>query len=220
MINRAMGYGIFRVEKVHRSGVRGIEKEHMRDGDSSRWTGDIDDSMTPYNRVLIQSQSTWQIEINRQLRDAGLKQRKNSVVMLDAVFTASPEEYEKGGHLATASMEYDYFLRCYEWYVKHICQGDSMRVLGAVIHYDETTPHLHISSVPIVRDKAGNAHLSAKRILGDVHDYRDRQDSFYDEVSSEYGLERGLSGGRHMSKGEYILRREIEYQYEYDRGRW
>ena len=76
------------------------------------------------------------------------------------------------------------------FHIKEYCAGDKSKLVNAVIHLDEKTPHLHVSSIPIIEDEKG-AHLSAKIIMGNKDDYRLRQDRFYSEVSSCYGMERG-----------------------------
>ena len=60
-------------------------------------------------------------------------------------------------------------------------------VLGAVIHMDETYPHVHISVLPISRDEKG-AHLSAKKVNN-----RSALNKLHDSVA-EHMKERGYKG--------------------------
>lgn len=64
---------------------------------------------------------------------------------------------------------------------------DERDLLGAVIHLDETTPHLHFSVMPIVRTPEG-ARLSAKDIVT-----RERLLGLHDEVAN-YMFARGYTG--------------------------
>ncbi|SDW64455.1 Plasmid recombination enzyme [Lachnospiraceae bacterium KHCPX20] len=49
-----------------------------------------------------------------------------------------------------------------DFHVLEYCGGDRSLLLNAVIHFDESTPHLHVASIPIVKDN-DESHLSAKK---------------------------------------------------------
>ena len=106
--------------------------------------------------------------------------------MLDGLFTASPEFFANKSDDEIKK----YFEACLEFYIKEFCQGDKTRVLNAVIHLDETTPHMQVASIPVYTSESGN-RLNAKIIMGNKTDYRKRQDRFFEAVSEKYGLERG-----------------------------
>ena len=183
-------YGIMRIEKRTRSSVYGLQieanrtlKDHEagRDFDNS----DIDWTKTT-NNIYIKKTVNWNKEITRQIKQADLKERKDSIVILDALYTCSPEWFES--HSKRELLEY--FRDCLNFHIKEYCDGDKEKLINAVIHLDEKTPHLHVVSIPIVEDEKGQ-HLSAKLVMGNRDDYRLRQDRFYNEVSSHYGMERG-----------------------------
>lgn len=198
-------YGIMRVEKRGRSAVYGIQIEnnrdieHLRDFDRS----DIDWSKTDNNDHIIQSDN-WNKEISKQIKSSGCKERKNSIVMLDGLFTSSPEWFSQH-----TKEEIDkYFDDCLNFYTKEYCQGDRSRIINCVVHWDESTPHMHVSSVPLISDERGT-RLSARDVMGGRTEYRHRQTMFYEQVSKQYGLERGEITNRpeerrkHLSVQEY-----------------
>ena len=202
--------GIMRIEKRGRSAVHGLQLEACRERDDHDINGrdfadsDIDWSKTDDNIRLIESES-WNREITRQIHDAGLKERSNSIVMLDGLYTASPEFFEGK---SKDDIE-RYFNDCLDFHIREYCGGDRSRMVSAVIHLDEATPHMQVASVPIYEDEKG-AHLSAKTIMGNREDYRLRQDRFYDEVTKQYGLDRGELNDRedrklHTTKREWQL---------------
>ena len=88
-----------------------------------------------------------------------------------------------------------YFERCYRFCVRDIFQGDESRIFSAKIDMDEKTPHLQIYGVPLHKreNKKGisKMHLSAKDIFGNRGELRARQNRFFEQVSREYGFERG-----------------------------
>lgn len=150
---------------------------------------DIDWNKTNDNIFLVQTEQ-WNREITKTIKrieaETGKKTRKDAVVLLDGLFTASPEFFEG----KTTQEIKKYFEDCLDFYVKEYCQGDETRVLNAVIHLDETTPHMQVASIPVYTSESGN-RLNAKIIMGNKTDYRKRQDRFFEAVSEKYGLERG-----------------------------
>lgn len=187
-------YGIMRVEKRGRADVYGIQLEANRTVEQHEKglefdKSDIDWNKTKDNIFLVQT-AQWNKEITKVTKqiesETGKKTRKDAVVLLDGLFTASPEFFENKSDNEIKK----YFEDCFDFYVKEYCQGDETRVLNAVIHLDETTPHMQVASIPVYTSELGN-RLNAKIIMGNKTDYRKRQDRFFDEVSEKYGLERG-----------------------------
>ena len=182
-------YGIMRIEKRTRSAVYGLQIEaNRKEADQYKrdfFDSDIDWSRTK-NNVFIKQTENWNREITRQIKEAGLKERKNSIVLIDGLYTCSPEWFET--HTKEEAVQY--FKDCIAFHIKEYCGGDKSRLINAVLHVDEQTLHLHIGSTCIYQDEKG-MHLSAKNIMGGRDDYRLRQDRFFDEVSSKYGMERG-----------------------------
>ena len=187
-------YGIMRVEKRGRADVYGIQLEANRTVEQHEKGLDFDKSDIDWNKTrdnifLIQNEH-WNKEITKVTKqiesETGKKTRKDAVVLLDGLFTASPEFFEG----KTTQEIKKYFEDCLDFYVKEYCQGDETRVLNAVIHLDEATPHMQVASIPVFTSEIGN-RLNAKIIMGNKTDYRKRQDRFFDAVSCKYGLERG-----------------------------
>lgn len=177
--------GIMRVDKCHRSDVYGLQiesnrtlEDHMQGRDFGK--SDIDWDKTNDNIFLLK-EDNWNKYITKYLKDNNLKERKDSIVMLDGIYTASPEFFDR----VTKEEMIQYFKDCFRYHEENYGY-----TFNAVIHLDEATPHLTVKSIPIIEDEKGK-HLSAKIIMGNRNDYRLRQDQFYDQVSSRYGLERG-----------------------------
>ena len=183
-----------RVEKRGRADVYGIQLEANRTVEQHEKGLDFDKSDIDWNKTrdnifLIQTEH-WNkaiTKVTKQIEsETGKKTRKDAVVLLDGLFTASPEFFEG----KTTQEIKKYFEDCLDFYVKEYCQGDETRVLNAVIHLDEATPHMQVASIPVYTSESGN-RLNAKIIMGNKTDYRKRQDRFFDAVSCKYGLERG-----------------------------
>lgn len=183
----AMSYCIMRVEKRQQAAVYGLQIEANRTIDDHEKgrdfaASDIAWELTPFNVHLVRADS-WRAAIKTALEDAGVQTRKNSVVLLDGFYGASKDWF------VDKSMDeiVDYFKSCLAFHEKYYG-----KVINAVIHFDEATPHLAVASIPLISDDKGT-RLSAKEIMGNRNDYRKRQDLFYLEVGKERGMERGES---------------------------
>lgn len=177
--------GIMRTEKRKQQSVRGIQAENNRtEADKGKFpNSDIDWERTHENKHLMKSDD-WLRTIKEELHKHGIeKYRKDAVLMLDTFYTSSPEFFQ---NKTKEEME-KYFKDCLEFHKKEY--GD--HVINAVIHYDETSPHMHVTSIPLVELEKDKYKLSAKEIMGNRGKYTQRQDRFYEEVTKGYGLERG-----------------------------
>ena len=213
-----MAYGIMNIQKRKRSAVYGIEKEnnrsmkdHKNGQDFKR--SDIDWDRTD-NNICLERSNRWNDVITKKLQDAGVKERKDSIVLLDAVYTASPEWFKNN----TLDDMKAYFDDCLSFHAQEFCQNDKSRIINAVIHLDEKTPHLHVCSVPLYTDEHGT-HLSAKTIMGNRSDYSRRQEEFYRSVSQFYRLERGERSDpeqakKHQTKTQWIIREAEQQEQE------
>ena len=79
-------------------------------------------------------------------------------------------------------------------------------MISAVVHLDETTPHLHLNFVPI-----NNGRLSSKSLF-DRQKLAQLQTELWDQVGKKYGLYRGKSGSlaTHVSAAEHRANKIVE----------
>ena len=199
-----MMYGIMRIEKRVKSAVYGCQIEnnrtrsdHENGRDFSR--SEIDWSKTDKNVFLVKSDS-WNKKINSVLKDKNVKARKNSVLLIDGLYTVSP--------CPADDFDYkNYFFDCIRYHVKEYCGGDPSLVVNCVVHFDEKTPHMHLCSVPVYKKENGSYGLSADRILGNRYDFQKHQNRFFDDVAQKYGCERGDHDKRkHLDMEEYRIK--------------
>ena len=167
---------VMNIQKRKRNDVSGIQKEATRT--ATEYNNRVQPGMDIFNVNLIQS-NNWMQDIQAEIDQAGAKTRSNSVVALDAIYTASGEFFK-----GKSNEENDQFFRdCLQFH-----QRKFGHVISAVIHYDETTPHLHILSVPLTQD----GRLSARKIIGNRANLSRMQTEFFEQVGKEHGLERGI----------------------------
>lgn len=193
--------GIMRCDKRKMQACRGIQAENNRTSENQKdfVASDIDWTKTDNNIHFVKS-NNFRADIKAELHAHGIdKWRKDAVTFIDGLYTASPEFFQDK---KPEEVE-QYFKDCLEYHKQ--TYGD--HVINAVVHVDEGTPHMHVVSVPIVEKEAPETEydddmgvpkpteksykLSAKELMGCFKDYCNRQDSFFEQVSKQYGLERG-----------------------------
>lgn len=178
----------------------GIQKENTRT--ATEYNNKVAPGMDIFNVVLKESDN-WLQDINNEIKAAGAKPRSNSVLALDTLYTASSEFFQ-----GKTNEENDKFFRdCLRFHERHFGH-----IISAIVHYDETTPHLHIISVPLTQD----GRLSARDVIGNKARMSKTQDEFFEQVGRGYGLERGIhmdgqEKKEHISAQEHELR-EIRRQ--------
>lgn len=186
---------VMNIQKRKKTDIGGIQKEATRT--AAEYNNQVQPGMDIFNVNLIQS-NNWMQDIQDEINRAGAKTRANSVVALDTIYTASGDFFKD-----KSNEENDQFFRdCLEFH-----QMRFGHVISAVIHYDETTPHLHILSVPLTQD----GRLSAREIVGNRANLSRMQTEFFEQVGKEYGLERGIQMDgqekkKHITAQEWQLR--------------
>lgn len=191
---------IMRTEKRKKSDLSGIQKENTRT--ATEYNNKVAPGMDIFN-VTLKESNNWLQDINKEIQAAGAKTRSNSVLALDTIYTASPDFFQ-----GKTNAENDQFFQdCLKFHNDHFGH-----IISAVVHYDETTPHLHIISVPLTQD----GRLSARDVIGNKAKMSKTQDQFFEQVGRGYGLERGIhmdgqEKKEHISAQEHELR-EIRRQ--------
>lgn len=191
---------IMRTEKRKKSDLSGIQKENTRT--ATEYNNRVAPGMDIFNVVLKES-NNWLQDINREIQAAGARARSNSVLALDTIYTASPDFFQE----KTNAENDKFFQDCLKFHNEHFGH-----IISAVVHYDETTPHLHVISVPLTKDN----RLSARDVIGNKSKMSKTQDAFFEQVGRGYGLERGIhidgqEKKEHISAQEHELR-EIKRQ--------
>lgn len=184
---------IMRTEKRKRTDLSGIQKENTRT--ATEYNNRVAPGMDIFN-VTLKESNNWLQDINNEIKAAGAKTRSNSVLALDTIYTASADFFQ-----GKTNAENDKFFQdCLKFHENHFGH-----IISAVVHYDETTPHLHVISVPLTKDN----RLSARDVIGNKSKMSKTQDAFFEQVGRGYGLERGI----HMDgqeKKEHISAQEHE----------
>lgn len=188
-------YCIMRTEKRKRTDLSGIQRENDRT--ATEYNNRVEPGMDILN-VTLKESDNWLQDIDNEIKAAGAKTRSNSVLALDTIYTASPDFFQG----KTNQQNDDFFKDCLQFHQEHFGH-----IISAVIHYDETTAHMHVISVPLTQD----GRLSARDVIGNKAKMSKTQDQFFEQVGRGYGLERGIhmdgqEKKQHISAQEHRLR--------------
>lgn len=217
-------YGIQRVEKYKRGDVVGLPKEANRELEQEQYINDVDLERSCNNIALIRNRN-WLQKIKDELVIHDITSvRKDAILMIGSFYGASGEAFE---NMSQNEMK-QFFKDCLDWHIKTYCSGDPSLIINAIIHLDEGVPHMHVESIPLtmvetthtILDEETNKKkkvidgyrwgLCAKNILGNVKAYTSRVDSFYEDVSQKYGLERG----EHHVDGEPRVKHKTQLEHK------
>ena len=194
-----MGYGICRVQKVKAAAVGSMQYHNDRlPGEHSN--PNIDHSKRGDNAEFIKHGS-YRVEVNDRIernRKSDRKVRKDAVVLVEGVMTASPEFFE--GKSRDEVMAF--FRDGLDFVKSEVGEGNMVHF---TVHMDESTPHAHFGFTPI---KDGT--LSWKNYFDGRDALRGWQDRFFEKVSKPWGLERGEKDTGRTHKDAAQMRRDAE----------
>ena len=178
-------FAILRFAKYKGPEISNIEAHNERTKENYASNPDVDTSRSHLNFHLVTPQRKYRAEAEKQIAEAGCRTRSDSVRVVEALVTASPEFF-KGKKKSEVKA---YFQEALGFIREH---QDPKIIISAVVHMDEKTPHMHLCFVPLTADK----RLSAKEIVGNKKKLTQWQDRFWEHMVKKYpDLERGESAG-------------------------
>ena len=176
-------YAILRFAKYKGPEIGHIESHNERTKEKYASNPDVDTSRSHLNFHLVTPQRKYRAEAEKQIAEAGCRTRSDSVRVVEALVTATPEFFKskKKGEVKA------YFQEALD-FIKQNQKPET--IISAVVHMDEKTPHMHLSFVPLTED----GRLCAKEIVGNKKKLTWWQDEFWKHMVKKYpDLERGES---------------------------
>ena len=176
-------FAILRFAKYKGPEISNIEAHNERTKEKYASNPDVDISRSKYNFHLIEPQRKYRAESERQIKEAGCRTRSDSVRVVEALVTATPEFFR--GKKKSEIRAY------FQEALAFIQQNQAPKtIISAVVHMDEKTPHMHLSFVPLTAD----GRLFAKEIVGNKKKLTQWQDRFWEHMVKKCpDLERGES---------------------------
>ena len=196
-----ISYLVCHMEKYHKQDVAPIEKENERDENYKSDNPQIDSERTRNNyRFTPYFGKTYTEFINGRIKELGLSPRKDAVVMNSFVLGSDKTFFD-----GLAKIEqYNFFSDCHKFFAERYGEEN---IIAAVVHNDETTPHMHLNLMPVTKD----GRLCSKQLF-DKPQLRQLQTDFYEAVGKRWGLQRGKEGSqkKHLSTAEYKAKKIID----------
>lgn len=176
-----MPYAIMRFKKTGTGGIAPAQKHNEREKTKYKSNPDIDAACIQNDYHIIKPDKPYRAVIKDRISAANCRVRKDSVLMVETILTASPEFMNS----LPAEEQKKFFRRATEFFEKEIGREN---IISAIVHMDENTPHMHLCFVPLTPD----GHLSAKKIIGDRQKLCRWQDCYHAFMAKEFpDLERG-----------------------------
>lgn len=123
-------YGILRFAKYKGPEIGHIEAHNERTKEKYASNPDVDTLRSKYNFHLIEPQRKYRAEAEKQIAEAGCRTRSDSVRVVEALVTASPEFF-KGKKRAEVKVYFDYALD----FIK--AHQNVKTIISVVVHMDE-----------------------------------------------------------------------------------
>ena len=176
---KVMAFAIMRCNKIKSMGAVSNSLKHcFRESE----TLNADPERTPTNEHLAASSKDEAMGKLRNLLPE--KRRKDAIVAVEYVLTASPEWWID----ADQEQRQSFFDSSMKWINEKYGPNN---VITASIHKDELTPHLSVFVAPITKD----GRLSAKELIGNKSQMVQDQTG-YAKTVEHLGLERGIEGSK------------------------
>lgn len=190
------------MDKYKRGDIVGIERENERDENyKSTRNPQIDKLRTHLNYHTLPHEKKYLAFIDKRIKELAPKRKiKDDAVLITSFILGSDKEFFDR---ITAEQQKQFFADCTDFFSERYGKEN---VVSAVVHLDESTPHLHFNLMPVT-----GGRLCAK-VLFDRTALRDLQTDFYETVGKKFGLERGKEGStaKHLDTIAYKTKKMTE----------
>ena len=190
------------MKKYQRDAIVGIERENERDETyRSKSNPQIDCERTPHNYHFIKPDDTYTAFINQRITDLAPKRKvKDDAVLMCSFFVGASPEFFVGKDRDDIGA---FFFECTEFFAERYGREN---IISAVVHLDETTPHMHLNLMPVL-----DGRLCAKQLF-DRKELRSIQTDLHNGVGKHWDLERGKEGStaEHLDTVEFKLKKMKE----------
>ena len=189
------------MEKYHKTDIAPVENENERDDTYQAVNPQIDFTRTRNNYNIIKHQRSYTQFINDKIEalDLPTKVRKDAVLMCSFVVGSDREFFSR----LSSGEQQQFFVDCTRFFTERYGEDN---IISAVVHMDETTPHLHLNLIPIA-----NGRLCAKQLF-DRKELQNLQSDFHSVVGKKWNLQRGKEGSqaKHLDTAAYKLKKMRE----------
>ena len=198
-----MSYAIIRNANYKRDNLAGLYKHNERKNTNTILIKILIKNNSINNYSIKQCNTTYSKAIKQLINENDLKCRITSYTNLvcEFIITSDKQFFETIGEEETKR----YFQTAYKFVANYKNLGEQF-IVSAKVHMDESTPHMHIVFVPVVRKLDKKSGKTVNKIACSEYwkgkdSYKKLQDNFYQYiVDNGFNLERGKSSNvEHLS---------------------
>lgn len=204
-------YAILRTERLH--GIASACAHNFR----TKYAKNVDPKKSHLNRILIDKldlhsradqgsdAGTYDERLEEYYKNKNVKVKKNSVMAMEFVLTASPEFFKK-----SSTEKINKWVQSQLNFMKKEF-GDQVQL--AVLHLDETSPHLHFfvsveeTKVQKYKNRYGSGEKTVCSLNADRYNpiFLQKLQDRYAEYNKKYNLKRGMRNSKavHMEIKEW-----------------
>jgi hypothetical protein len=181
-------YTVLRIAKLKSWGAIGGAGEHNA---RKRETPNADPERLKANRFVVGEPG---LDLAQAVRERIGEQtiRKNAVLAVEGVLSASPEYFRPGKAHEAGAYDPKRLENWAEVSRKWLERKYGNRVVSAVLHLDEATPHIQFVLVPL--DDTGK--LNCRALFGGTRRTLSELQTDYAKAVAPLGIQRGLEGSR------------------------
>lgn len=170
-------FAILRLKKRQLKAAGAMARHALREDQVTN----ADPARSAQNRVLVGTGKTADQVMAGISSALPERRRKDAVEVVEFLVTASPEALKAKSERAQDA----YFTAALRWLAAKF--GGKANVHLAVVHRDESTPHMQVLMTPLVDGK-----LQGNKLIGGPAGLRAHQTAFAAEVGAKHGLVRGI----------------------------
>lgn len=187
-----MSYLIVRHNKLRFESLSNLYR-HIERKNENYNNKEIDKEKSHLNYSLKTPEEGYQREVDKIAKEKNIKYSKSFYVACSYVITSDNQFFKKVGEEETKR----FFNEAYNFVKSYKNLGEE-NIISAKVHMDETTPHIHIVYVPIVKymTKSGDekTRISGSMFWQGRDSYRVLQDEFASYMQSKnFAVERSIN---------------------------
>ena len=189
------------MEKYKRQEVSPVEEENERNETYQASNPQIDSSRTHLNYHIIYPMKSYMEIINGRLSELELKRKiRSDAILMNSFIVTSDGEFFKG---LNPWEQREFFQDCAEFFSNKYGEEN---MISAIVHMDETTPHMHLNFIPINEGRLSSKSLFDRQKLAHL------QTELHESIGRKWGLQRGKEGSqaKHLSTAEFKAKKIIE----------
>lgn len=192
---------VARMEKMKSGNLQGIQRHNQRETENHS-NPDIDISRSHLNYDLVNDEPVnYREQVKNIIDSQRISQRavrKDAVLVDEWIITSDKEFFEDLYDFGTK----EFFETALDYFAERC---GKQNIAYAMVHFDETTPHMHLGVVPMVEGKLSSKQMFDRKALKDI------QEELPEHLKANgFNIERGMKGSerKHLTVEEYKENRQ------------